>query len=512
MKNVQIYYSIDSIQSELSGLTRDAAYRKVLDGRSNPIHTATGRLTEKQFIARCLKNGVRIDAIHEKGVKVYDYETAPKPEPKPDRNPSKKFMNARFTSKCKETGAKILKGDLMFYDKDTHSPYCGDSNSFREALVNKELNHELVDIKPVNEIKPTSKTTPIPRAKLGISSQENIKHPYIEPSKSIPVPNVVTIKTKPTNGTKMNENGEAWEFMAKQILPFMKAPAPQKVEIDEKLIDAKLEQAMKYSLSKMEDLIKNNTRKIEIRINDHEPIEIDGQHYQFDKLLKLVSMRKNVLLVGPAGTGKTYAAHEIAKALKLEYSSISVNMATQKHEFFGYPNAQGDYIRTPFRDRFEHGGVFLLDEFDAGNANALTALNMATANGHVTFPDGNVTKHKDFIIIASANTFGLGANYEYVGRNKLDAATRNRFAKLTWDYDLKMELALSPNKEWTEYCQKLRRAVKELQLKDIIISIRQMLDGGEMLELMDRADVEDMYLWADIKPEDKKKLQSRISF
>ena len=72
MKTVSIKYSTtNSTQFEISGLTRDAAYRKVLDGRGNPVHTATGRLTEKQFIARCLKNGVRIDSIHEKGAKVY---------------------------------------------------------------------------------------------------------------------------------------------------------------------------------------------------------------------------------------------------------------------------------------------------------------------------------------------------------------------------------------------------------------------------------------------------------
>ena len=238
MKNVSIKYGIKngSNSTEIAqGDASDAAYRNVLDGRGNPIHTAKGRLTQSQFIDRCKKNEIYVYSIEVKGTRVYDHTTAPKPTPKPDKNPSKKFMAARFTSKCKETGKAILKGDLMFYDKDTHSPYCDGSNGFREALINKERNHELVNIEPVDETKPTSKTTPIPRAKLDISSQEKIKNPYIEPSKNIAVPEIA-VKTQPTNGHKIDNNGEAWQFMAKQILPFMEAPKPQTVEIDEKLI------------------------------------------------------------------------------------------------------------------------------------------------------------------------------------------------------------------------------------------------------------------------------------
>ena len=108
----------------------------------------------------------------------------------------------------------------------------------------------------------------------------------------------------------------------------------------------------------------------------------------------------------------------------------------------GYMDATGDYVRTAFRNAFEHGGVFLFDEVDNGNANALGVVNSALANGSMAFPDGMVKRHPDFLCVASANTYGRGADRQYVGRQALDAAFMDRFEVIHVDYDEALEEAL----------------------------------------------------------------------
>src|SRR5690606_24768214 len=66
-------------------------------------------------------------------------------------------------------------------------------------------------------------------------------------------------------------------------------------------------------------------------------------------------------------------------------------------------------------------------------------INDALASESAAFPDGMVKKHDDFLALASANTYGRGANRTYVARQQLDAATLDRFAVITIGYDEALE-------------------------------------------------------------------------
>ena len=90
-------------------------------------------------------------------------------------------------------------------------------------------------------------------------------------------------------------------------------------------------------------------------------------------------------------------------------------------------SAQGTIVSTEFRKAYENGGLFLFDEIDASMPGAILAFNAALANNFMDFPDKKVPRHKDFYCIAAANTFGSGADRQYVGRNQLDAASLDRF-------------------------------------------------------------------------------------
>lgn len=135
----------------------------------------------------------------------------------------------------------------------------------------------------------------------------------------------------------------------------------------------------------------------------------------------------------------------------------SVCAQTSKAELLGFINANGNYIITEFRKAYEFGGVFVLDEVDAGNPNVLAVLNSALSNSVCSFADLMVKKHEDFVLIACANTFGFGSDRQYVGRNQLDAATLDRFSVIEFNYDETLEIALSGNETLAKCVQEIRK-------------------------------------------------------
>ena len=219
---------------------------------------------------------------------------------------------------------------------------------------------------------------------------------------------------------------------------------------------------------------------LEVKFKDQPKKDVGLQHKSFADVLSTLSAGVNIALVGPAGSGKTTIVHNASKVLNLSFASQSVSAQSTVFDFFGYKSATGKYIGTMFREKYENGGVFLLDEFDAGNPNVLAALNQATANGHCPFPDKMIAKHKDFIIVMAGNTFGGGGTIDYVGRNKIDAATLDRFAFIYIDYDEILEKALSSNEAWCTRVQRYRARVIEKKVRTII-SPRATFNGEKLL-------------------------------
>lgn len=218
------------------------------------------------------------------------------------------------------------------------------------------------------------------------------------------------------------------------------------------------------------------------------------QHRDFAELLMCCNSRTadghrlNIWLTGPAGSGKTTAAKNCAKALGLPYR-FTGSIDTE-YKLMGFMDAQGRIVNTQFREAYQNGGVFLFDEVDSSLPGALLAFNAALANGEAAFPDGIVNRHADFCCIAAANTWGLGANSDYVGRLKLDAAFLDRFAMMAWGIDEALELATSGNMQWTKRVQSLRKAALSKGVKSII-SPRASYFGAALLKSgMDQERVE----------------------
>jgi MoxR-like ATPase len=229
------------------------------------------------------------------------------------------------------------------------------------------------------------------------------------------------------------------------------------------------------------------------------------QHKCFDTLLSLVSAGMNVWMAGPAGSGKTTAAQNVAKALGLKF--YFTGAVRDEFNLLGFTDAQGRTVRKPFREAWEHGGLFLWDEIDGSDPSALVAFNAALANGVCDFPDGMVPRHKNCVILAAANTWGNSATSEYIGRNKQDAASLDRFAMLHWPYDEELETATCGNPAWAKKVQTMRQRANAQGIKQVISPrasymgaalLASGMDEGAVINIVIRKGMTDAQ-WANVK-------------
>ena len=262
----------------------------------------------------------------------------------------------------------------------------------------------------------------------------------------------------------------------------------------------------------------HTVRPVEIRKPDGSKVKLAGvQHEKFDTLVSIVSAGLHVFLVGPAGTGKSEAAVRVAEGLGLDFYTMSVGSQTSKSDLFGYMDAQGNYHTTPFRAAYEKGGLFLLDEVDAGNANVLVGINNALASGQSPFPDSEmpIKAHPDFRLVATGNTFGSGASRQYVGRNQLDAATLDRFTTLVWDIDMNIENFIAKTNgptfgnKWLKVVRSVRTEAIENMALRAVVSPRATLRGSRLLEVgMGYEEVVQVALLANMPPDSRAHLKT----
>lgn len=297
-----------------------------------------------------------------------------------------------------------------------------------------------------------------------------------------------------------------------KLTPVIVETIAKDVARSEETLAAKLDKQNDEQRAELMKLAES-TRRVEIKTPKGNK-KIDGvTHENFELLVKTVAADLPVFMVGPAGTGKTHSAQLAAESLGLDFYSISVGSQTSKSDLIGYMSATGTYISTAFRKAFEHGGVFLLDEADAGNSNVLILLNAALSNGYMAFPDGMIHAHDDFRLIATANTFGTGASRQYVGRNQLDAATIDRFTNIVWEIDERIEAVMAGadenGKRWLNVVRAVRRrVVDEMELR-VVISPRATQRGAKLLAAgVDFRDVLEMALIGNIPAGEKAGVKS----
>jgi hypothetical protein len=277
-------------------------------------------------------------------------------------------------------------------------------------------------------------------------------------------------------------------------------------EIDKRLGDnqGNLSDEIKTVKKEIENLKIRKPLDLVVKLDNSKPKDFGKQHFQLPTLIQILAAKLNVYLVGPAGSGKTHAAIQCAKALEVEF--YFTGAVASEFKLTGFIDAQGRIVSTEFRKAFENGGLFLFDEIDASYPQAVLAFNAALSNDYMDFPDKKVHRHKDFYCIAAANTYGQGADRQYVGRNQLDAASLDRFVFLDWKYDENLERELAGNQDWSDYVQKVRRFIDAMKIRHVVsprasIYGAKLLANGVMQEI-----VEQTILWKGLDDTSKNKI------
>lgn len=230
------------------------------------------------------------------------------------------------------------------------------------------------------------------------------------------------------------------------------------------------------------------SRPIQINLENKPPLVIEGgQHSSFPKLLKYLQANRRVILTGPAGTGKSMAAKNAAKALGVEF--YLQTPVTQGHELIGYRDAGGVFHETPLFKAFTQGGLILIDEADACLADALLVANpIFDGNGFAMFGDGKMHKmHPDFLVIFNMNSEGNGATMEYAGRNRLDGATLARFGlRIRWGIDARIEASMARGFTlWLEAVRAVRALMVQRSIYDVNATPRHTAAGALVLSKTD---------------------------
>lgn len=190
---------------------------------------------------------------------------------------------------------------------------------------------------------------------------------------------------------------------------------------------------------------------------------------KFKRIVAKVSRGNNVYLYGPAGSGKSHTAEQVADALGLDfYGQTTIQFA---HDVRGYGDAGGNFQETPFYKAFAFGGLYFQDEYDRSNAEAAIVLNSALANGWYDFPIvGRVEAHPNFRFMAAGNTLMTGADEEYVTGQEIDASSRDRFAYFfEVDYSHEVELHIAHNNDSiVSFVEDVRQALKQTGIKHVV--------------------------------------------
>ncbi len=307
-----------------------------------------------------------------------------------------------------------------------------------------------------------------------------------------------------------SDDSAALDLLRKVILKGAK-PEIDLAKIEE-LVNSKLEavasgfaDALKGA---MEEVKKASVKRLTIVTPEGEKKDIGICHKKTADIIAVANIGIHQMLVGPAGSGKTTTCEKVAEALNLEFFPMSVGPQTTKSDLLGFIDATGHYHATPIRKAFENGGLLLLDEVDAANAGVLTIINALLANGYCSFPDGVIKRHDNFRCLCACNTYGRGADREYVGRNQLDAATLDRFVVVDFDYDEDLEKSLAGNPDWVEVVQKYRRKAADIKAR-VVISPRASIFGAKMLAAgFKQKDVEEMVIWKGIPRDIRTKIEN----
>ncbi len=233
------------------------------------------------------------------------------------------------------------------------------------------------------------------------------------------------------------------------------------------------------------------------------PSEKDGFYVSEEKwrvLARNLSKKKNTMLVGPTGSGKSELVKRLCEQTGTPFTIIQMGAITDPTEqLVGKmdldPSTNGTrFDWADFALAIQRPGVVLLDEINRVPRNGFNILfNVLDGFRELTAPGAKNTDSRtikvnpDCVFFATAN---IGA--EYTGTGAIDSALRNRFMLLELDYlDIKEETAIlkartgistDDAKNIATVAANIRSAYRTGSELEHSVSTRETLECAEMVK------------------------------
>jgi len=203
-----------------------------------------------------------------------------------------------------------------------------------------------------------------------------------------------------------------------------------------------------------------------------------------------IQYRPGIAIVGPAGNGKTTTAEMALKAQGIEYLMLSCTDRTEVLDLVGgmMLTASGEKWHDGIVTRaFKEGKALILDEADALDPRVMMSLQNALQDAgpdnsqrFISTPEGRILPTDKCPIILTMNTFGSGADRQYVGRNQLDSASLDRLSFISTTYENEDRILMARgyksklSKQIVKWAETTRNRIEANGLR-IIVSPRTML-------------------------------------
>lgn len=230
------------------------------------------------------------------------------------------------------------------------------------------------------------------------------------------------------------------------------------------------------------------------------------KHSWHERLATDVQLGRTVAVRGPAGNGKSTGVSHVLKELGYNIYHMDCTDSTTAEQLVGglQPVVKGGGLEMEYapgvmtKAFLDPKGAIQLDEFDAIDPRIAMSLQSALhrANGKKRWlsspdhKDGGVAAVGLCPIVVTMNTWGSGANREYVGRNILDGASMDRFnTVLDTSYEFEESVLglhgidKTVAKKIVADAQKLRQIIDENAIR-VILSTRRLMDIGESVSVL----------------------------
>jgi cobaltochelatase CobS len=205
---------------------------------------------------------------------------------------------------------------------------------------------------------------------------------------------------------------------------------------------------------------------------------------------KLIEQGRPIMLVGPAGSGKTQLFYNIARKAKKTLYRVNFDGGMTPDAFMGgmrlrtTNNPDGTFTQEtyfqegPVVKAAQEGAWLLLDELDKAQPEYAAALHAMTEdiyNPIVLNDDGGriVTPHPNFRILATANTLGNmeESSLGYYGSSPMNAAFKDRFAIMQVDYppdETSIIDDILDNRDMAEKLVKIAKLARQAMLEGLL--------------------------------------------